>query len=103
MTNIFNEQFKALLKEAQFTKEMLGTGVTQIREANYAKKGVYFQSFTSLATGLERIGKLCLMLDYYIDNKGKFPDSKYFKKIGHDISHIYAESMGIVQKRSVSA
>src|SRR5256885_10360503 len=102
MTRIFNEQFKALLKEAQFTKEMLGSGVTQIRKANYAKKGVYFQSFTSLATGLERIGKLCLMLDYYIDNKGKFPDSKYFKKIGHDISHIYAESMGIVQKRSVS-
>gem|GEM_PF-5732339 len=42
------------------------------------------------------------MLDYYIDNKGKFPDSKYFKKIGHDLSHIYAESMNIVQKRSIS-
>jgi len=45
MTSIFNEQFKSLLKEAQFTKEMLGSGETQIRKANYAKKGAYFQSF----------------------------------------------------------
>jgi hypothetical protein len=100
MTTIFNEQFKALLKEAQFTKEMLGAGATQIRKANYAKKGVYFQSFTSLATGLERIGKLCLMLDYYLDNQGRFPDSKYFRRIGHDIS-LYSESMSIVRKRNI--
>ena len=32
---------------------MLGAGATEIRKANYAKKGVYFQSFTNLATGLE--------------------------------------------------
>jgi len=59
-----NETFKALLKEAQFTNEMLGSGATQIRNANYASKGVYFQAFTSLSTGLERIGKLCLMLEH---------------------------------------
>jgi hypothetical protein len=60
MAAIFNEAFKALLKEARFTKEMLGSGATQIRKANYATKGVYFQAFTNLSTGLERIGKLCL-------------------------------------------
>jgi len=80
MAAIFKETFKALLKEAQFTKEMLGSGATQIRKANYATKGVYFQAFTNLSTGLERIGKLCLMLDHYIETNGKFPDSKYFKR-----------------------
>ena len=59
----FNNTFNALLKEAQFTKEILGAGATQIRNANYARKGLYFQAFTSLSTGFERIGKLCLMLD----------------------------------------
>ena len=44
---MFNETFTALVKEAQFTKEMLGAGVTQIRKANYAQKGMYFQSFTT--------------------------------------------------------
>jgi hypothetical protein len=102
MTGIFNEKFKALLKEAQFTKEMLGSGATQIRKANYATKGVYFQSFTSLSTGLERIGKLCLMLDHYIETSGKFPDSKYFKKIGHNILLIYQQSMTVVERRKIS-
>jgi hypothetical protein len=70
---MFSTQFQALLKEAQFTKEMLGTGATQIRNANYATRGVYFQAFTSLSTGLERLGKLCILLDYFIEH-GKFPD-----------------------------
>jgi hypothetical protein len=96
------DAFKALIKEAQFTKEMLGAGATQIRAANYASKGVYFQAFTSLSTGLERIGKLCLMLDHYIDHQGQFPDLEYLKKkIGHKISLIYERSAAIVAKRSV--
>jgi hypothetical protein len=102
MAAIFNETFKALLKEAQFTKEMLASGATQIRKANYTTKGVYFQSFTSLSTGLERIGKLCLLLDHFIETNGRFPDSKYFRKIGHNISLIYAESMGVIQRRGIS-
>jgi len=100
---MFSETFVALLKEAQFTKEMLGSGATQIRNANYATKGIYFQSFTSLSTGLERIGKLCLMLDYYLDTHGQFPDVIYLKnEIGHNISLIYSKSLRVIQKRSVS-
>jgi hypothetical protein len=100
---IFSETFNALVKEAQFTKEMLGSGATQIRNANYAAKGIYFQAFTSLSTGLERIGKLCLMLDYYVETGGKFPDCNYLKKdIGHKISLIYLKSMSVINDRSIS-
>ncbi len=100
---MFTATFKALLKEAQFTKEMLGAGATQIRNANYASKGVYFQAFTSLSTGLERIGKLCLMLDYYADHDGAFPGSDYLKRqICHNIATIYEKSASIIQTRSIS-
>lgn len=68
--------FVALLKEAQFTREMLATGPTRIRNANYAKKGVYFQAFTSLSTGLERIGKLRLIVDKTI-KEGWLPDAEF--------------------------
>ena len=44
-----NATFRALVEEATFTKEMLASGVTQIRNANYARKGAYFQSFTRLS------------------------------------------------------
>ncbi len=99
---MFTPTFKALLKEAQFTKEMLGTGATQIRFANYTTKGIYFQAFTSLSTGLERIGKLCLMLDHYIETEGSFPTLKEMKhQIGHKLELLYERSQEVVHKRSV--
>lgn len=92
----------ALLREAQFTKEMLGTGATQIRMANYATKGIYFQAFTSLSTGLERIGKLCLMLDHFIETGGTFPTLREMKQqIGHKLDLLYTRSQEVIQKRSI--
>jgi hypothetical protein len=99
----FNATFLALLKEAHFTKEMLGSGATQIRAANYAKKGTYLQAFTSLATGLERMGKLCLMLDHYIETGGNFPNQLQLKKeIGHKLLVLYEKSQHIIGRRSFS-
>lgn len=100
---MFNEIFNALNKEAQFTKEMLGSGATQIRNANYATKGIYFQAFTSLSTGIERIGKLCLMLDHFIDYSGTFPDFDYMRReIGHKIDTIYENSAMVVKNRTIT-
>ncbi len=97
MTN--KELIDALSKEAQFTCEMLCAGVTQIRNANYARRGIYFQAFTSLSTGLERIGKLCLILEYSIKNNGNYPDDDYLKKkIGHDIEEVYQKVLELKQE-----
>ncbi|NQD37739.1 hypothetical protein HPT27_11945 [Permianibacter sp. IMCC34836] len=98
-----NSTFIALLKEAQFTKELLGAGATEIRRANYTRKGLYFQSFTSLSTGLERIGKLCLMLDYYIDTRGCFPDFKYLKnEIGHNLTLLQEKAADVIARRKLN-
>ena len=80
MVTMNNEElFEVLNKEAQFTCKMLCFGVTQIRKANYVRKGLYFQAFFNLSTGLERIGKLCLILNF-IRKKWKFP-RWFFSKI----------------------
>lgn len=98
-----NEVFHALAKEALFTKEMLASGATQIRKANYANKGVYFQAFAGISTGLERIGKLCVMIDYYIKHNGNFPDLDYLKRmIGHDIFLLYTKSKEIVADQKIN-
>lgn len=98
---MFSDAFKALSNEAKFTREVLGSGVTQIRKANYANQGMYFQAFSSISTGLERIGKLCLMVDYYICNR-EFPDFKYMKnQIGHDLEGIYKKSRDVVISRNI--
>lgn len=99
---MLSENFNALLKDAQFTLEMLGSGGTQIRKANHTAKGTYFQALTSLSTGIERIGKLCLILNHYIETGGQFPSYEQMKNdIGHDIEKIYRKSHDIVRDRGI--
>lgn len=97
-----NDYFDALCKEAQFTGEMICAGYTQIRKANYAKRGIYFQAFTSLSTGFERIGKLCYLLIYAIEHDGSFPTDKHMKnEIGHDIIKLYKKILDFKIKNNI--
>ncbi|WKN21478.1 hypothetical protein [Azotobacter vinelandii] len=101
MTNL-DRTFTALLREATFTKEVLGAGATQIRTANYAHQGIYAQAFAGLSVGLERIGKLCLMLDHYIEYNGRFPDFNYLKNsIGHKLKLLQTRASEIAHQRKV--
>lgn len=94
--------FHILIDEAQFTREILGTGVTRIGKANYAQKGIYFEAFVGLSTGLERIGKLCLIIDHYLTNNGTFPNDNIVKnKFGHDLIKIYSQSQLFVKHRDM--
>ena len=98
-----NKTFHVISDEAKFTKDMLASGITQLGKANYGQKGIYFQAFTSLTTGLERIGKLCLILDYYISNNGKFLEDRYVRKeIGHDLELLLEKSNSIISNRAIS-
>ena len=92
----------ALCKEALFTGEMLCAGYTQIRKANYASRGIYFQAFTSLSTGFERIEKLCYLLIYSIEHDGIFPTDKKMKnEIGHDIVKLYKRILDFKNKNNI--
>lgn len=101
MDGYYSEEFVALLNEAQFTKEILGIGVTQLYKANYAQKGIYYQSFICLATGLERIGKLCLILDRYIDDGGRFPEENYIRRHGHKLTGLYSSCREIAKAKGI--
>ncbi len=98
----YNERFRTLIEEGQFTNQILGSGVTLLGKANYAEKGYYFTSFTAISTGLERIGKLCLILDSYIQNSGEFSDKRVLKhEIGHDLEKLYKKSIMLVDKYQI--
>ncbi|MFG0397930.1 hypothetical protein [Pseudomonas sp. zjy_11] len=97
-----SEIFNALSREAMFCKELLGAGATQIRKANYAAQGLYFQAFSNLSIGLERIGKLCLTLDHFIVTNGEFPTAEHLKnKIGHDLLKLYERSQDLISERGL--
>ncbi len=73
----------------------------QIRRANYATKGTYFLALVSLSTGIERLGKLSLMLDHYLEY-GKFPDLAHLKRqIGHRLLLLYERTDALVTRRGL--
>lgn len=92
----FSNEFIAFSNEAAFAKEILGLGVTQIRKANYAMIGKYYQSFSCLTTGLERIGKLCILLDKILERDLNIPNLK--KDFSHDLTKLYKQLIVIKEK-----
>lgn len=94
--------WQALLSESAFTQEMLAAGATYVRQANYASKGKYFQAFTSLSTGLERIGKICLWLDSYAKH-GRVPSDDFKKGLGHDLVKITERARDAIEDRGMTA
>jgi len=98
---MLNATFLAFLNEAKFTKELLGIGVTQLYKANYATRGIYYQSFSCLSIGIERIEKLCLILDYYITNNGMLPQENYIRQHGHRTIDLFRICREIAARHSI--
>lgn len=90
------------MEEANFTKELLAQGVTQLYKANYATKGIYYQSFVLLSTGIERLSKMCLILDYYIDSNGQLPTEKQIRSYGHEIPKLIDSCEAIAESRTLN-
>lgn len=97
----FSKVFSAFLEEALFTREILAIGVTQLYKANYSTKGMYYQTFICLSTGIERMTKLCILLDYYIDNYGKLPSENYIRTYGHKISDLFEACQKIAERQEI--
>ena len=85
MTKAFN----LINSECQFTQEIINIGITQIRKADCQKRGLYYQAFTCLSVGLERLMKLILVTQTYKD-ENRFLSEEELKGIGHKISDLYS-------------
>lgn len=95
-----NKNWLALSNEVAFARSTLGLGVTQIQYANYAELGVYWQSFTNLSVGLERLAKLVIVLDY-LHHHGNYPDFQTLRNYGHDLNKLYTISKQIVLNNNI--
>ncbi len=82
-----NEKEKLLLNEANLTFSMLGNGLNSLRKSCIFNVGLYYQSFFSLAIGIERLLKIIIIIKYRCENNGLFPTSEEInlKNFGHNI------------------
>ena len=100
-----NDNCRALGREAALAAEHLAIGVTALGRANYAQEAYYGQAFFALTVGLERSAKLAFVVDYALDNAGKFPPSEELtpkKGFGHDIKRLLDRLDDIAERRGLS-
>lgn len=96
----FSVTYHSIFDELEFIDEVIRYGVTQLGKANFTNRGMYFQAFSNLSIGIERIGKICIFTDHYINNGSEFPDKKEMKKIGHNLNNIYQKCFKIKENCS---
>ncbi|CAJ0857027.1 hypothetical protein R20233_00462 [Ralstonia sp. LMG 32965] len=95
-----NDVFAALHNEAKVTNDFLVSGGGQLADASYARRENFFFAFSALSVGLERLGKLCLLLDRFIEHQGCFPSTSLLKQTAsRDLKALYELSQRIIVAR----
>jgi hypothetical protein len=95
-------EWLALAREAGLASEHLGIGVTALGRANYAQPAYYSQAFFALSVGIERSGKLGLVVDHALDHDGAFPSDKTVRSYGHDLSRLLHLLDEVAERRGLS-
>ncbi len=78
-------EFQALNREASLALEATRVGLEAISKAHSSRQGLYLQGFFNLATAIERIGKIAIIVDHALENNGQFPQDKTLRAVGHDV------------------
>lgn len=93
-------QFNALNREAGIASAAISKGINALNFASFGSTWHYNSAFFDLSVGLERIGKLIIIIDHRM-KFGSFPSKSILKnEIRHDIYRIVsmANDIGIERK-----
>jgi hypothetical protein len=89
----------ALLREGAIAAQLIGSGITTLRRAASARPGLLVSAFFNLSIGLERIGKLVVVMDHYVASRWKFPDDSKLRGLHHDLEAVFAAVREISTRR----
>lgn len=86
---------ETLLLEAMLSATNIGIGLTALRRYSFADKGRFFAALFSTTIGIERLFKVSIVLDHFL-NHGSAPTNDFMKRqIGHEISALVAKGREI--------
>lgn len=88
---MFSTTYQLLEQEGLVVRSCLCTGLTELRNANLNNKGRYYTAFFQLATGIERMAKLALILDHMGQNNLLPPGANGVRSYGHDLETLFAK------------
>jgi hypothetical protein len=93
----------ALAREAALAAEHIAIGATALGKARFDREAYYAQAFFALSTGLERAGKIGLLLDLTLERKGEFPVTSELEEYRHDLRRLLDELDAMSARRGGSA
>jgi hypothetical protein len=70
----------AMFREAGICSHLIGTGLNNIRKADFVKDWKFASSFFELTIGLERVCKLILIRQFQRENSGEYPPNNHIRK-----------------------
>jgi hypothetical protein len=103
---MFSATHQLLEQEGLLIRSCLCSGLTDLRNANLNDKGRYYTAFFQLATGIERMAKLALILDHMAQNNLRPPGKEYMVALKHDLETLFdavkttSQTRGYTFKRS---
>jgi hypothetical protein len=69
--------------------EVVSSGANAIGRASYASGlGEYYTAFFGFSLGIERLAKLCLIVDYALEHNGTLPSQSLVKGYGHSLAKL---------------
>ena len=79
-------RFASLLDELEISHELITSGFGSLQEINFGND-LYHVPHQLMASGLERLMK-CYISLVYADQNGSYPDTRYMKKLSHDLDKL---------------
>lgn len=88
---MFSANYQLLEQESLVVRSCLCTGFTELRNTNLNNKGRCYTAFFQLATGIERMAKLALILDHMGQNNLLPPGTQGVRNYGHDLEKLFGK------------
>ena len=96
-----DEEYQLFYSECATIASFLKNGIETIRNIVFPDEGMLLNAMFSLSQGIERFLKVDYALLFEQINN-RFPDSKEFRKLGHNIKTIFSELILLTEQLSIS-
>lgn len=87
---IFSHEYRMMAQEGHLASTSLLAGFEALTKIDYDKPGTVYSTLFQLATGLERIMKIAVILDHKVRNDLANPSVAELRRLGHSITDLYA-------------
>ncbi len=99
----FSQTFFLLNQECYLIEGTLAAGLNSLMNAGVANRGECYAAFFNLATALERLMKLAVLLDHMARNNFNALCKNDMKKYGHDLMSLYERIAQLARENSTAA